>query len=276
MDGATKDRDSRSPTDVYLKVKRWSAIFWIVCFVYLLGGVDQTSIKDFKFLGLKISDDNLVPFLVFFVSIYMLYNLIFCWGVQNSVVKNDPFIKADFTAHYVVSLGVVVLCAFKLISSTTNLVDDLTRFISKLIDISDGFISASVIAQLIYLALALSTLLFSVAGVRKIFLLRVQLRNSEERILFDELVSGSWRFYFSPQRTKEASKIVKFSPDGTFAKGGNDNETTWSIQNGILEIMNREGKVFSRFKRDGEAFTHTNDEDTLSLRDQFIEKLEKQ
>lgn len=68
------------------------------------------------------------------------------------------------------------------------------------------------------------------------------------------------------------SKTLAFHADGPFAEGKNDNEHTWRISNGRLEIVDVYGQVYSRFFfiPSTRGFHHTNDQDTLSIRGQFM------
>jgi hypothetical protein len=84
------------------------------------------------------------------------------------------------------------------------------------------------------------------------------------------LLSRNWRLYFNP--ATGGSKRMQFAENGGILTGRNNNESNWRIHNGFLEILNSESRVFSRFyySQKDERFYHTNDEDTLSIRDQYI------
>ncbi len=45
-------------------------------------------------------------------------------------------------------------------------------------------------------------------------------------------------------------KRISFEPDGDIGEGNNQNETRWRIIEGFLEILNKNGVVFSRFSYD--------------------------
>jgi len=84
------------------------------------------------------------------------------------------------------------------------------------------------------------------------------------------LVSRPFRLFFNP--VTKRSKIIKFGNDGLIIEGNNRNEHAWKVKDNKLEIYSLEGKIFSRFNydRNKKMFNHTNDEDTLSLQDQYI------
>ena len=55
-------------------------------------------------------------------------------------------------------------------------------------------------------------------------------------------------------------------------EGNNRNEHSWRVVGSKLELLQLDGRVHSRFVLDADSqiFRHTNDSDTLSIRDQFI------
>jgi hypothetical protein len=86
-----------------------------------------------------------------------------------------------------------------------------------------------------------------------------------------QLKSKTWIFNFNPAaRGKE--KEITFNDDGTIGVGRNNNEHNWRVRSGLLEMLNHEDRVFSRFAYDDAKgwFVHTNDPDTLSIKSQTI------
>lgn len=71
------------------------------------------------------------------------------------------------------------------------------------------------------------------------------------------------------------SKEIEFGSSGKITVGQNDNEYSWRIYWGKLEILGADGKLYSRFRYDkeGNRFLHTNDSDCRSLPNQRIEPL---
>ncbi|MDF3821885.1 toll/interleukin-1 receptor domain-containing protein [Leptospira sp. 96542] len=92
--------------------------------------------------------------------------------------------------------------------------------------------------------------------------------------LYNLIVNKQFNFVFKPEMNK--SKVIEFSPDGTIAKGRNQNEDTWEIKNEKLLIKNSEGKLFSSFTYDTKSkiLKHTNEPNTLSIKDQYMVPLE--
>lgn len=98
-------------------------------------------------------------------------------------------------------------------------------------------------------------------------------RSTEAR-LRELLLKGRFRFVFNP--ATGGSKRVTFLANGQIGEGRNDNEATWRISDGRLEILNAQGALYSRFilLDDNASLHHTNDPDTISLRGQYL-KLEQ-
>ena len=86
--------------------------------------------------------------------------------------------------------------------------------------------------------------------------------------LIQTLVGTPYRLYFNPRVPGlEKTKIMRFGAGGNILEGQNNNETTWTIRNNQLELVNSDGKVHSRFYYStiDRRFFHTNDPDTMSL-----------
>ncbi len=83
------------------------------------------------------------------------------------------------------------------------------------------------------------------------------------------VVTHPLRLFFTPPNR---SKRMRFEPEGRIVEGNNRNEHSWRVIGGKLELLQLDGRVHSRFVFDAgsQTFRHTNDSDTLSIRDQFI------
>lgn len=84
------------------------------------------------------------------------------------------------------------------------------------------------------------------------------------------LVSHRWELIFRPPNQ---SKPISFLADGSIGEGQNQNEHTWRIQNNKLELIQEDGHIHSRFNfvKETQRFIHTNDPDTLSVKNQIIQ-----
>jgi hypothetical protein len=97
-------------------------------------------------------------------------------------------------------------------------------------------------------------------------------KTNAERTILSVLTGTEWKLVFDPNSAKGSTKIT-FADGGVIDQGRNDNENSWRLRDGFLERLNSKGKIFSRFLFDEKkkCFSHTNDDDTLSLRSQRIE-----
>jgi len=88
----------------------------------------------------------------------------------------------------------------------------------------------------------------------------------------DFIINNSFRLIFNPESPQTKNKIMKFANGGVITEGNNNNEATWRIKKGYLELLNSEGKIHSRFYYNPvtNRFDHTNDKDTRSIRDQYM------
>jgi hypothetical protein len=100
------------------------------------------------------------------------------------------------------------------------------------------------------------------------------IRNSEvsDSEISEAVKKRPYRLQFNPKNGRDGSKIVMFGPDGKILEGGNDKESSWRARNGRLELLNSDGKVHSRFRLDlpTNLFLHTNEQDTLSIKGQYL------
>lgn len=91
--------------------------------------------------------------------------------------------------------------------------------------------------------------------------------------LLEVLLGRRYRLFYNPEVPGlSKTKIIRFGDTGAITEGSNRNEATWRIRNGFLEILNADGKVHSRFYHSpsDSRFYHTNDQDTLSIKHQYI------
>ncbi|MEP4444723.1 MAG: hypothetical protein ABJ059_14950, partial [Hyphomicrobiales bacterium] len=188
MNDSDKRKESRSPTDVYLKVKRWSAIFWIVCTFYFFGGIEDSSIKKLEFLGLRIGDDSLIPVLLFFISIYMLYNLVFCWEVQNSIVKSDIFLKVDYRIHIIVAFLFLFFSLLNTLYSVRLFGIHIPTVLSELFDISNGALSSAMVSIFSASIGGIATMI-SAASVAVVLRKLRFAKSEQDHVIFEEITN---------------------------------------------------------------------------------------
>lgn len=93
-------------------------------------------------------------------------------------------------------------------------------------------------------------------------------KGTPDNELIDTLVSTTYRLYFNPRVPGLGkTKLMRFGAGGEILEGRNNNETTWTIRHNLLELVNSDGNVHSRFyySANDRRFFHTNDPDTMSL-----------
>jgi hypothetical protein len=86
------------------------------------------------------------------------------------------------------------------------------------------------------------------------------------------LTGGSYRLFYNPQKGVNASKKIKFASGGKIVEGNNDNESSWRVVGGFLELIQSDNRIHSRFAyiRESRIFVNTNDPETPSVRGQYI------
>lgn len=93
----------------------------------------------------------------------------------------------------------------------------------------------------------------------------------ENRRLRKLLLDRCYRLTFNPVSGKR--KSIGFAAGGQITDGQNDNEHSWRVRRRKLEIFASDGGIYSRFSYDAERdrFINSNDLETRSIRDQYIE-----
>lgn len=73
--------------------------------------------------------------------------------------------------------------------------------------------------------------------------------------------------------SKNQSKIVTFLTNGEIGEGKNDNENSWRVRRGTLEILGVDSKFYSSFRFDRKTghLVHTNDPNSRSILNQYFE-----
>jgi hypothetical protein len=86
------------------------------------------------------------------------------------------------------------------------------------------------------------------------------------------LVSNERRFLFVFDVDRNGAKDITFREDGSIGLGRNNQEFTWKIRRGAMEIFASDGKIYSRFRRDRKdgILYHTNDLDLRSKHGQYM------
>lgn len=96
---------------------------------------------------------------------------------------------------------------------------------------------------------------------------------SASEIEMKEAILGQpYKLVFNSKKGKSGEKLMLFGSNGKILEGNNQNESSWRIENGKLELIQTDGQVHSRFNFDlhTKVFTHTNDNDTKSTKGQYL------
>lgn len=106
--------------------------------------------------------------------------------------------------------------------------------------------------------------------IRRALIPKVDQGKKKSHTLEELLSSRPYRLIFDPD--KDWSKRIVFNSDGLIVEGNNRNEHSWRIKNELLELVQLDERVHSRFSYNEakDIFEHTNDSDILSIRDQLI------
>lgn len=85
------------------------------------------------------------------------------------------------------------------------------------------------------------------------------------------LMRSDFTFVYNP--SMGYSKKLTFLPGGAFAAGKNENEHTWRVRKGALEILAGDGHLYSRFRLDQASgrLANTNDPDARSIFGQYLQ-----
>lgn len=232
---------STLPTDIYYKSRRFTVVVSFFLSLTIYGGAYLP--EDGVICQIKLATPEYLPIIVTIILMYSIWEYFASWYVQKPEVR-DGFIN-------------IIDCFFTGLISISPLSSIFYKF-------------PSFCFWVIYIIL-LALWVFSFFPL-VIFLYNNTVRKN--KAIGEILLDKKWNLSFDPIRAK--NKNIAFLEDGNIAEGKNNNEFTWRIQRGLLEILNRDGIIFSRFRynKDKKQFEHTNDEDTLSRRNQIISETE--
>jgi len=243
---------SKTPNEVYLKSRRaLVAVSGLLLLAVWIGVVPDSSDGSVTFFSLKIRTADSIPSALFVALIYTSWQYWSSWFVQADAARNFIVNRVD----------VVVTLSIAILSAGVFLWPHIRRVFSyngTWTGIVGGFLGL----------LAGAAFQYSNTYFRRRLVRTVREMSAQLSLM---LTASDWILNFNPQATN-GSKRISFLKNGEIGEGRNDNENRWRIQDAVLEILNSNGRVFSRFsyKKDSKVFEHTNDADTLSLRDQTI------
>jgi hypothetical protein len=247
-------------TENYYKTKRTFLLFVAALLLAIFAGCNIANGQErISVLPFQLSHPELLTHVLFVAVVFYLFQFSLQWAAQISEVQKNRFHRIDFIATTTISIISMLCYAGWLVAPY---VEKITRPDSNWLDIIIAVLSAIIGASGAFG----SEKLASAFGR----LLKRKEASDDER-LASLLSSKSWILNYNPA-VRGFEKEITFEDDGSIGKGLNDNENKWKVRNGLLEIINNQGQVFSRFQYDESAknFYHTNDPDTLSIKSQII------
>jgi hypothetical protein len=248
------------PTPNYYKTKRTFLLFIAALLLAIFAGFNVSSGQEkISVLPFQLAHPELLTHICFIAVVFYLFQFSLQWAAQISEVQRNKFHRIDFIAT--TTIGVIsILCyaGWLVVPYVENIIT--SKF---WIGITAGAL-LGVLSSLI--AAFVSEKGASAFGR----MLRRKEASDDERIM-SLLKSKSWMLNYNPASPGH-EKPISFEDDGSIGKGLNNNENKWRVRNGLLEIVNDVGRIFSRFSYDEshKKFVHTNDPDTLSIKSQVI------
>lgn len=254
-------------SDTYLRAKRYLVFFAAIQLLVCLVGLSPAS--ENTFLGVSVAQPQYLSTVTFVIVLYYLLQLSLFWEAQNEPVKR----KVQHVIDYRASAGIAFLSlaavpiSMHLSLLGINLFQSQTQMTSP--------------PHLAHIAI-LYAMLPVAAGIYGFYARSVvdQRRSDivdEQNEILTEITKNRWRLVFNPvvfgqTQGRQGSKEMVFRVGGEIAQGRNDNEDEWRVNGSFLELLDSKKRVHSRFGYDrrGKRFVHTNDDDTLSIRGQYL------
>ncbi len=264
------------PTQAYFRAKRGLLIFSIVFLFQFLSGISLLSGEQVLF-GIKIvlESGSYFDIVLLLGVFYFIFQTSIFWFAQNSDIKASIHYKTDFFSTVLFGIGTLSLFVGIEIS---KLLTNLSRSIVNIVQDTNitllNFVNLAFIEVIFGSISAVLSMIVLYATLYKLRILQQKRKNKlvlRDQKLIEILMFNKWELNYNPKHPS-AKKNISFSLDGSIGRGQNANEATWLVKNNILEIKNSKDLPFSRFifNDDEFKFHHTNDEDTLSIRNQTI------
>lgn len=252
-----------SQSEHYFKAKRNLAVFVGLLFISIFFRVEKKDGSPENFFNWFEIAHERVPDMFAAIVLYSLFQFILNWYLQITVARGYKGNSCEFLlsigltgvalAFYVNSTGLVTY--FVVVTFLATLLKALEHRDVNLVEVVWDYI------------------IYSMGNLMGNSVLK-QVSSIPSNNLEDILIENTWILYFNPRVSMDRKKKIEFKDDYTIGVGANQNESSWRVVNGFLEILSESDNIQSRFKYsfEDEKFVHTNDRDTLSKRDQIIEK----
>lgn len=238
----------------YLRVRRNSMIFAGLLTLSIFVGFSEADNAS-TFLPFKLQKPEFIPHILLIIVLFHIYDCAVNWISQEKNLREIEVRKYDFFVINIFLLGSVSSYLWYFLFRDI-VVFRLNVYVTTIFGV---FVS---------IILGVITTFVTVAYARRKYSAEQKFQQSIEQ----KLLRGDWILHYNPNDPK-GKKQIGFSVDGTI-KNSNKNEKYWRVRGENLEILNENMVLFSQFYYDPKklSFIHTNDPDTLSLRDQLIRR----
>ena len=247
------------PTANYYKTKRTFLLFVGALLLAIFAGFKITNGQE-KLLPFQLEHPELLTHILFVAVLFYLFQYSLQWAAQISEIQNNRFHRIDFIATTTISaISIFCYIGWLVAPYVETVIAPHFNVSSSIAGVVFG-VAVSLTASLVYEKLA--------SGIGRI--LKGKEASDDEKIM--RLVKDKvWILNYNPTSPGN-EKEISFEDDGSVGMGHNNNEHKWRVRNGLLEVVNSDGRVFSRFSYDDSKgqFYHTNDPDTLSIKSQSI------
>jgi hypothetical protein len=251
-----------NPTDAYYKTKRSLLIFVGCLLIAIFVGVKITQTEQkISILPFQLERPEYLSSIFAIAVLFYLFQFALQWAAQQADVQNNRFYKIDFIS--ITTIGCISVLLF--------LRSLLPPFPDIHFEDRNWHSWASIIGGLVGVLASILAAKFTQDVAKRVGRYLKKRTANEDDDLRTSVTKSPWVLHFNPS-VIGAKKAITFNADGTVGDGRNQNEHTWRVNNGLLEILNDAGHVYSRFSydRNKNQFAHTNDLDTLSIKSQTI------
>lgn len=250
------------PTDVYYKTKRNLLIFVGLFFISTFFGFkiveNEPRLTIFPF---QLGNPNAIPIILFAITSFNLFQFILQWVAQREEVRLNKFHQFDFFATFAVSALSIATYLFVQAVGVARLPTVWSL---------GGIVAAILIILLVAVSLPILPKLIN-RSIRSAQRIVADQQTKQESELARRLMSSSWILDYAPY-DPEGRRTVRFGAKGSIGSQTQGPEKIWKIRNGLLELLDEEGRIQSRFSYDAGAdeFRHTNDKDLSSTKNQRL------
>lgn len=212
------------PSDLYNKSKRNLAVFTAFLALVVFGSVAPE--ENAKIIGFKL-DPGAVPTVLFFVVMYLLWQLVLARYFLSDDVRGRLLMRLDF--GILVTASVLSLCYF------------LWAFVPQMPSVDE--------AKVLFFTTLLLSVILTYAVYRSTELLkwRREAQSLRQRTLADRLREPGWMLHYNPGSEK-ALKPISFEEGGRIGQGQNSSEHRWSLEGNMLTITREGGELQNVFR----------------------------